>query len=199
MDRLHELIECIPRFTGMGLLDCGGGTLAVRTEKGIYVSSLQAAEELDWQLSVDDFILFPGEGDASLARAGRRPSHENRLHRSILQEFSQWQFTYHGHPPGLLGFCYAQQPLPLSTTHAKRLGLRGRTDVPVASDASKGPEHQTAHAMGLLKESFGGSACGAVLVAGDGPVVAAANLNKLLATSRLLEDVAVAQSHLLKS
>ncbi|HES58466.1 MAG TPA: hypothetical protein ENO21_03450 [Firmicutes bacterium] len=195
MDRLNELIRGIPRFTSLDLLDCSGGTLAVRSSEGIYVSSVQAAVELEWLLGVDDFVLFPGEGDASLARAGRRPSFENRLHRTVLQEIDGWNFTYHGHPTGLLAFSYAEQAIPISSTHARRLGLKTAGEIPVAEEQARGPEHHASRVVELLKESFGNSDVGAVLLAGDGPLVAAATLNKLIAATRLLEKIALAQMH----
>ena len=69
MSRLSELIALLPELLASGLIDAGGGSIAVRDSAGIYVTPTQASRELRWKLSPDDFVLFPGGGEASMAAA----------------------------------------------------------------------------------------------------------------------------------
>ena len=98
MSRLKSLIALLPELLASGLLDAGGGSMAVRDGAGIYVTPTQASRELRWRLSPDDFVLFPGGGDAAMSRGARQPSRENKLHRAVLTARPDWNCESCGGP-----------------------------------------------------------------------------------------------------
>jgi len=195
MQRLHTLLALLPELLQSGLLDPSGGSLAVRTSKGIYVSPFQAGELLRWKLSLDDFVLFPGEGDASMGRAGRHPGREARLHRALLAARPDWNAVWHGHPWGLLSFSLAARRLPVPPAHSRLLKGGKPAEVPVAGDGGAPLVPETV--VEVLCSAFAGSENGAVLLAGHGPLVAGVNVESVFSLAQSLENLARAQQHLL--
>jgi ribulose-5-phosphate 4-epimerase/fuculose-1-phosphate aldolase len=193
VQRLNRLLELIPELLASGLVDMSGGNFAIRTGRGICVSPTQAGEKLRWQLSPDDFVLFPGEGDASMARGGRRPSRDNRVHRAVLAACPEWNFLYHGHPWGLLGFALAKQPLPVPAAHAGFFGGRGPRVVPLVPEIPPGTAELAEQAAKVIFEEFKDCQCGAVLLGGHGPLVAGVEVDSTLSLAQVLESLARAQ------
>jgi len=188
----------IPELVQRGFLDESGGILAARTSRGIYVSPVQAGLNLRWRLTEDDFVLFPGEGDASMAKAGRRPSRENRVPRAVLNARPDWNFVYHGHPPGLLAFALAGHPLPVTEYHSGLIKSGKHVEIPVAPQIPPGLPELASQVTELIAEHFDGCRHGAVLLGGNGPLVAGIELESTFALLVTLESVARAQSWRLK-
>lgn len=193
MELLHRLIEAIPELCDQGFLDASGGSVAVRTSKGIYVSPEFYGQLQRWNLTVEDFVLFPGEGDASMAKAGRRASGDSRIHRALLQEMKGWNFTYHGHPWGLLGFCYAQRPLLVSSDHTEFILSETSLEVPVLKPGKRDRLSRPENTAKLMKEHAGGKNYGAVLIGGSGPYLGGKDIATTIAYGQLLENAARAQ------
>jgi ribulose-5-phosphate 4-epimerase/fuculose-1-phosphate aldolase len=194
MERLKRLIELVPEFVGAGLLDSAGGNLAVRTSKGIYVTPSQAGEQLRWRLSLDDFVLFPGTSEASMARAGRRPSRENHIHRAVLAARADFHCTYLGHPWGALGFALARRPLPLSAQHSRMINRHKEITVPVLPEMPAVIHELAELASHTLATEFREAECAALLLGGVGLLTAAAEPETLLALSQSMENCARAQA-----
>ncbi len=193
MERLHQLIEYLPTLISHGLIDVGGGNIAVRTSQGIIVSPSGASIDMHWELTQDDFVLFPGEGDASMAKAGRRPSRSNWVHRAVLNAVPSWNFCLHGHPWGLTGYAYAKVPLELSEFHSSLLTKHIRTSVPVITVDNDNRLH-TEEAVGeTFRKQAKGADSAAALIADDGPLLASKELKHLLSLGVMLENAARAQ------
>lgn len=193
MQRLQDLLDSIPALRASGLLDNSGGNLSVRTDRGVLVTPSLSGESLRWQLSIDDFVLFPGEGDASMARAGRRASRDNRVHRAIYSARPDWHCAYHGHPWGLLAFCTAEQPLPVPLGFSEHFGRRGAREIPLVQAIAPGTAELADKTAAVIDEHFAGCTHGAVLLAGHGPVVAGSNVDSTLSLAQALENLARAQ------
>lgn len=193
MENVARLLELIPEFTSAGLLDYSGGNLAVRTSQGICITPTQAAEQLHWQLSSEDLILFPGEGDASMARAGRQPSRDNRLHRAVLNARPDWTISYHGHSWGLLAFALAERPLPVPAAHASLLKARRPLEIPVIPEMPTAAPELAGEISAAMTEQFAGLAHGAVLIGGHGVLIAGAELRSTLSLAVTLENLARGQ------
>lgn len=193
MERLRKALEIIPDLYSRGLLDASGGNLAIRTSKGIFVTPSQAGEMLRWQITLEDFVLFPGEGDASIARGARRPSRESRLHRALLAARPDWNFVYHGHPWGLLAFAIAAKALPVPAAFSHYLAHGKALEVPVVEALPSGSPQLAQTATDLIVSEFKGSTHGAALLAGHGVVVAGAEVESVHTVATGLENVARAQ------
>jgi ribulose-5-phosphate 4-epimerase/fuculose-1-phosphate aldolase len=196
MQRVKRLLALLPRAEQAGLIDMGGGAFAVRESNGYYVTPQRLGEQWTWQLGESDLVLFPGGGEASMARAGRRPCRESRLLRAVLGACPQWNVVYHGHPWGLLGFALAGQPLPVPPHHAyAALGGERPVSVPCVAYA----RDEEAAVVDALRRTFDKTALGAVLVTGVGPFVAGADLEPVLAFAESLEGLARAQHFRLRA
>jgi L-fuculose-phosphate aldolase len=193
VDRLKRTLAVIPELYAQGLLDASGGNLAIRTSKGVFVTPSQAGEILRWKLGEEDFVLFPGEGDASMARAGRRPSRENRMHRQILAARPDWNFVYHGHPWGSLAFAIAGQPLPVPVAHSHLVQLNKICEIPLVDNLPSGSAQLAMAAVEAINAAFSDAAHAALLLAGHGIVVAGAEVESTLSLATGLENVARAQ------
>jgi ribulose-5-phosphate 4-epimerase/fuculose-1-phosphate aldolase len=196
MQRIKRLLELIPQVERAGLIDMSGGSFAIREAAGVYVTPQRVGEQLHWRLAEQDFVLFPGGGEASMARAGRRPCRESRLLRAILAANPQWNAVWHGHPWGLLSYALAAQILPVPPHHAyAALGGERPATVPCAAYA----RDEEAAVVEALRRAFDKTACGAVLVSGVGPFVAAVELDGAVAFAEALENLARAQQWRLRS
>ena len=193
MQRLQQLLEYLPELVSHGLIDVGGGNVAVRTEQGIFVSPSGASIDFHWDLTKDDFVLFPGEGDASMAKAGRRPSRSNWVHRAVLNAVPTWDFSLHGHPWGLTGYAYAQVPLEISEFHSSLLSKHSRTKIPIIT-VDKDNRQLTEKALAeTFRLQAKGTSSGSALIADDGPLIACKELKHLLSLGVMLEKAARAQ------
>lgn len=193
MENLARLLELIPQFLRAGLLDYSGGNLAVRTSQGICITPTQAAEQLHWQLTGEDFVLFPGEGDASMARAGRQPSRDNRLHRAVLNARPDWSVSYHGHCWGLLAFALAGRPLQVPAAHATLLKPRRAIEIPVISEKPTSAPELAEEIGAAMTGQFAAAAHGAVLLGGHGVLIAGVEIRSTLSLATTLENLARAQ------
>jgi ribulose-5-phosphate 4-epimerase/fuculose-1-phosphate aldolase len=195
MQRVKRLLQLLPRAEQAGLIDMSGGAFAVREANGFYITPQRLGEQWTWQLGEQDMVLFPGGGEASMARAGRRPCRESRLLRAILAACPQWHAVYHGHPWGLLSFALAQQPLPVPPHHAHAaLGGERPASVPCVAYA----RDEEAAVVETLRKSFDKTPLGAVLVTGVGPFVAGHDVEPCLAFAESLEALARAQQFRLR-
>ena len=199
MNSLAHLLDLIPQLVAGGLLDVSGGNLALRVEEGILITPTQAAEQLRWQLEPEDFILFPGGGEASMGRAGRHPSRDNRVHRAVLTAQPDWDFCYHGHPWGLLSFCLAKQPLPVPRSHAELLRPARPHQIPLVPQIPTGTAELGVRVAEVIQATFKGCQRGAVLIAGHGPVVAGQGIEATLSLVQTLENLARAQTWRLRA
>jgi hypothetical protein len=194
MQSVTELLAAIPGLRAQGLLGLSGGTLGLRASEGVYVTPFQAALELDWQIAAEDLVLFPGGGEASMARAGRRPCIDNRLHRIILNANKSWTCSYVGNMPGLLSFAIAGQLLELPHEYSALFQKNPRIEaVPVTNHLPLSSVELQDQMNSLLAEQFSRSQCGALLIGGYGCVVAGANVQTASALFLVLERLALAQ------
>ena len=193
MKRLHRLLALMPHLYERGLLDSSGGNLAVRTSHGVYITPSLAAAQLEWHLTEDDFVLFPGEGDASMARAGRRPGRESRLHRIVLNSRPDWNFSLHTHQWGLMGFCLAKQALPVPEPHSIGFGINRDTEVPCLPQMPLGVQELDALLADVASEHWKGCSHGAVLLGGHGPIFAGAEIESTLSLAERIENLARGQ------
>ena len=193
MELVHKVLALLPELVDRGLLDTSGGNLAVRVSNGICITPTQAAEQLRWRIGPEDFILFPGGGEASMARAGRRPSRDSRVHRAVMAAFPDWDFSFHGHCWGLLGFAVAMQPLPVPACHSLLFNSRRDIEIPVVPLVSAGSPELAEQTAEVMREHFDGSPHGAALLAGHGVVVAGKGVESTLSLVQVLENLARAQ------
>lgn len=196
MQRVKRLLQLIPLAEQAGLIDMSGGSIAVREAEGVYVTPQRVGEQWHWKLTEQDFVIFPGGGEASMARAGRRPSRESHLLRAILAACPQWNAVWHGHPWGLLGFAIAGQPLPVPPHHAyAAIGGERPATVPCLAYVRE----EEAAIVEVLRKAFDRTACGAVIVTGVGPFVAAVEPDPAIAFAEALENLARAQQWRLRA
>jgi hypothetical protein len=199
MERVNHMLAQVPRLKADGLLGLSGGSLAAREEAGIFVTPFQAAQELDWQLDQTDLVLFPGGGEASMARAGRRPCIDNRLHRTILQVRQDWLFSYVGNLPGTLAFAIAGQALELPHEYGVMLQKNPRIEeIPVTAQLPLNAPELGDAISDSVSGLFGKTACGAVLIGGYGLAAGATSMKLLAALVLMLERLALAQQWKLK-
>lgn len=195
MQRVRQLLKLLPRAEQAGLIDMSGGAFATRGEAGYYVTPQRMGEQWTWELSEADLVLFPGGGEASMARAGRRPCRESRLLRAILTAFPQWNVVYHGHPWGLLSYALAEMPLPVPPHHAHAaLGGERPATVPCVPYA----RDEEAAVVEALRRAFDKTSMGAINVSGIGPFVGGAEIEPCLAFAEALESLARAQQFRLR-
>ncbi|MCC7478220.1 class II aldolase/adducin family protein [bacterium] len=193
MQQVQRLLEILPDLYQRGLLDASGGSFAVRGSKGVYVSPTQAGPALRWRITLDDLVLFPGPGEASMARAGRQPCRDNRSHRAILAARPDWNLSIHGHSWGLLAFALAGESLPVVAEHysAFKPGRDGRIHClpPVPGGQAQLPEVVVTE----MGRQFSGQPHGALLLGGNGPLVCGSEVDSTLSLLELLEQLARAQ------
>ena len=198
MEHVDHMLAQVPRLCADGLLGLAGGSLGCRTEEGVYVTPYQAAQELHWQITVDDLVLFPGGGEASMARAGRRPCVDNRLHRVMLNANPNWSYSYAGNLPGLLGYALAGRELPLPHEYGGFIQKTPRTEtIPVTAKLALNASELDEQITSFVAAQFGKSSFGAVLVGGYGYVAASSTLSQLSGMVLILERLALAQQWLL--
>ena len=190
---IDQLLGIIPEFAGRDLIDNDGGSFALRTPEGILITPAQAGPELGWMLEQDDFVLFPGEGDASMAKAGRRPSSESLWLRTALDTREKWNFACFMQPVGVLAFAYARQPLSISTNHSGDLWSKNIEVMPIAVAEPKGASHLARQISDLLGGTFGESGAGALLVGHAGCILVAESAESLLRAAIIVEKAAKAQ------
>ena len=192
MERLHNLVSLLPDLSARGLIDWTSGDMAVRTSRGIFTSPAGAGDELRWRLGADDFVLFPGESNASMARAGRRPHRDNRLHRAVLQALPAWNYVLQLSTPGLLGFALAGRSLLLNS-HLSYPIHRGKDCViPLSADLHDSAVGYPERIVETLHESFANNRSGAVILAGRGALIAAEDLELTVSLAQLMEKTALA-------
>jgi ribulose-5-phosphate 4-epimerase/fuculose-1-phosphate aldolase len=193
VERVHRLLALLPELRASGLLDASGGSFAVRASTGLHISPHQAGPQLRWKLAPDDLVLFPGPGEASMARAGRQPCRDNRFHRAVLAARPDWNCSFHCHSWGLLAFALAGKALRVPLEHASLFDIQREFEVPwLAPDQTAFPlgGDQIVAQLGL---NFGKQAHGAVLLGDHGPLVAGIELETTLGLAELLEQLARAQ------
>jgi ribulose-5-phosphate 4-epimerase/fuculose-1-phosphate aldolase len=197
VERVNRVLALLPELRNSGLLDGSGGSFAVRGGMGLYVSPLQAGPQLRWKLAPDDLVLFPGPGEASMARAGRQPCRDNRLHRAVLAARPDWNFSFHCHCWGLLAFALAGRGLKVPPEHSGLFELGKDAEIaclpPDTAAAPQGGDQIVAQ----LGRSFGKQPLGAVLLGGHGPLVAGGELEVVLGLAEMLEALARAQHWML--
>lgn len=191
MSRLQELIALLPELLASGLLDAGGGSMAVRDGAGIYVTPTQASRELRWKLSPDDFVLFPGGGEASMSRGARQPSRENRLHRSVLAARPDWNCTYLGASWGMLAYALAEETLQVPEAHAWPLGRGKNLEIPAQPAYFTGELAEKISE--LLTRNFAKNNLGAVIIGGLGPLIAGTEVHGVFSLAQTLENIARAR------
>jgi len=128
-----------------------------------------------------------------MARAGRRPSRENRLHRAVLNLRRDWNFSYHGHSWGVLGFALPGRALPVSAHFAHLLRHGKALEIPVVPPIPSGLPQLAEAVVEAISSTFAGCTHGAVLLGGHGLLVAGAEVESTLALVTALEGVARAQ------
>lgn len=198
MDRHERFVALLPELVAAGLLDAGGGSAALRTDSGVVLTPTQASRALRWKLSIDDLVLFPGSGEASMARAGRQPSLENRLHRSVLAARPDWNCTLLCQGWGLLGFALASRSLPVPRAYSWPISRGRGIEVPLVECDASNPDELSVAVNAALAEHFPKKELGAVLVRDFGPFLAGTELEAVLSFAQSLETLARAQAHLLR-
>jgi ribulose-5-phosphate 4-epimerase/fuculose-1-phosphate aldolase len=191
MSRLNELLALLPELLASGLLDAGGGSLAVRDGAGIYVTPTQASRELRWKLKADDFVLFPGGGEASMSRGSRQASRENKLHRAVLSARPDWNCSYLGANGALLAYALAELPLQLPEAYAWPLGRGKSVEIPLQPTRFEG--ELSDNVSELLGRCFAKNNLGAVIIGGYGPLIAGTEVSGVFSLAQTLENVARAR------
>lgn len=185
-----RVLGLIPELLAQRLLDASGGNFAVRAAHGVYVTPADCGERLHWKIGADDLVLFPGEGDACMSRGGRRPSPENRIHRSVLSARPDWNFSLHFHGWGLLAFALAGQELILPEAHAGLIRKGKDARIPLVQGSASAMPHLVEAVSLAVTENFRDCEHGALLLAGHGPLVAGVEPESTLSLCIALENVA---------
>ncbi len=193
VEQVTRLLGLLPEIYGRGLLDASGGSFAVRGSKGVYVSPLQAGPALRWQLQIDDLVLFPGPGEASMARAGRQPCRDNRSHRALLAARPDWNLSIHGHSWGLLAFALAGVDLPVVAEHYAAFKAGRAAEIHCLPSVTGGLAQLPEVVVAAMGRQFSGQPHGALLLGGNGPLVCGSTVESTLSTLELLEQLARAQ------
>lgn len=193
---MNKMLKLIPELQSGGFLDRSGGALALREERGILVSPENAGELMEWQLTAEDLVLFPGGGDASMARAGRRPSHANRWLRAILAVRNEWRCSVQSMAWGCMSFALAGQELPLHNVNPHLFKTMRDSSIPVIS-ADLDSDAQLEKLQESVARAFGRSSFGAVFIEGEAVIVAGSDLSLMPAALQTIEGLARAQQWLL--
>ena len=195
-DQIAKMLELIPHLHECGYLDRSGGAVALRDDRGFLVSPENAGELKAWKLAEEDLVLFPGEGDASMARGGRRPSRNNRWLREMLLVNKDWRCCVQTMGYGAMGFALAGRELPLHNV-SQQIYKTGRDGVVPLVRAIMDPDSQARELKEVVGRAFGRSSFGAVLIEGESVVVAGTDTALLPAALDSLEGLARAQHWLL--
>lgn len=190
MERVHRVLQLIPELVGQGLLDASGGNFAIRDAHGVYVTPADCGERLRWRISADDLVLFPGEGDASMSRGGRRPSPENRIHRAILNARQDWNFSLHFHGWGLIAYALAGKRLLLPEAYTALIRKNKEVEIPLVDGSAAALPQLVQAVSSAFSEHFQGCAHGAVLLSRHGPLVAGIEPETTFSLALMLEKVA---------
>jgi ribulose-5-phosphate 4-epimerase/fuculose-1-phosphate aldolase len=190
MERVQRVLGLIPELLGQGLLDASGGNFAVRGAHGVHVTPADCGERLHWRIGPDDLVLFPGEGDASMSRGGRRPSPENRIHRAVLSVRPDWNFSLHFHGWGLIAYALADLPLVLPEAFAALIRKNKEVEIPLVLGSAAAMPHFVQEIGTAISEHFRGCDHGAVLLSRHGPLVAGVEPETTLSLALMLEKVA---------
>lgn len=197
-DQMKKMLELIPQLHLSGYLDRSGGTVALRDQRGFLVSPENAGELMKWELSEEDLVLFPGEGEASMARAGRRPSRMNRWLREMLAVRKEWRCCVQTMGWGAMSFALAGRELPLHNVSQQIFNTGKSGSVPVVP-ASLDHDAQGEKLRELVSHAFGSSNFGVVLVEGEAVVIAGTDTALLPAALDTIEGLARAQQWLLST
>ena len=195
-DQMKKILELIPQLQTSGFLDRSGGAVALRDSRGILVSPENAGELMEWQLAEEDLVLFPGGGDASMARAGRRPSHMNRWLRAILSVRMEWRCSVQPVGWGAMAFALAGCELPLHNVNPHLFKALKGSFIPVVS-AEQDVEAQQTQLTELVGRTFGRSSFAAVLIEGEAVIVAGSETSLMPAALQTIEGLARAQQWIL--
>jgi ribulose-5-phosphate 4-epimerase/fuculose-1-phosphate aldolase len=190
MERVRRVLGLLPELLAQGLLDASGGNFAVRDTHGVYVTPADCGERLRWKIGADDLVLFPGESDASMSRGGRRPSPENRIHRAVLSQRPDWNFSLHFHGWGLLAYALANQALIVPEAHAALIRKGKEARIPLVHGTTAAMPHLVEAVSAAVSENFRDCDHGALLLAGHGPLVVGVEPESTLALCVALENVA---------
>ncbi len=195
-DQITTMLELIPMLHASGYLDRSGGAVALRDERGFLVSPENAGELMRWELKEADLVLFPGEGDASMARAGRRPSRMNRWLREMLAVRPEWRCSIQTMGWGAMSFALAGRELPLHNVSQQVYKTMRGGSVPLVA-ASADVDAQAGQLREVVGRTFGRSSFGAVLIEGEAVVIAGTDTALIPAALDTLEGLARAQQWLL--
>ncbi len=190
MERVRRVLGLIPELLKQGLLDASGGNLAIRDAHGMYVTPADCGERLRWNIGPDDLVLFPGEGDASMSRGGRRPSPENRIHRAVLSARPDWNFSLHFHGWGLMAYALAEQALLLPEAYSALIRKNKDVAIPLVLGSATAMPLLVQEISAVMSAHFHGCEHGAVLLTRHGPLVAGVEPETTLALALILEKVA---------
>jgi hypothetical protein len=193
---MKKILKLIPDLQSSGFLDRSGGAVALREDRGILVSPENAGELMEWQLAAEDLVLFPGGGDASMARAGRRPSHANRWLRAILAVRREWRCSVQSMAWGGMSFALAGVELPLHNVNPQLFKTMRDSSVPLIS-AELDSDMQLERLQDSVAKAFGRSNFAAVLIEGEAVIVAGSDLSLMPAALQTIEGLARAQQRLL--
>jgi len=194
---MKKILELIPQLHASGFLDRSGGSVALRDSRGILVSPENAGELLEWQLLEEDLVLFPGDGDASMARAGRRPSHMNRWLRGMLAIRPEWRCIVQPTSWGGMSFALAGCELPLHSVNPRLFKAQKGSNIPLVL-AGQDLDAQLAQLQEQVGRVFGRSDFAAVLIESEALIVAGTDTTLMPAALQTVESLARAQQWLLK-
>ncbi|MEZ5338903.1 MAG: hypothetical protein R3F46_11650 [bacterium] len=195
-DQMKKMLQLIPALHASGYLDRSGGAVALRDERGFLVSPENAGELMKWELKEEDLVLFPGEGEASMARAGRRPNRMNRWLREMLAVRPEWRCCVQTMGWGAMSFALAGRELPLHNVSLQIFSAGRNASVPLVP-ADLDADAQAARLREVVGRTFGRSSFGAVLVEGEAVVIAGTDGSLLPAALDSIEGLARAQQWLL--
>ena len=195
---MRKLLELIPQLHASGYLDRSGGAIALRDERGFLVSPENAGELMKWELAEEDLVLFPGEGEASMARAGRRPSRMNRWLREMLSVRREWRCCIQTMGWGAMSFALAGRELPLHNVSQQIFKTGRGSNVPLVT-SSVDTNAQAQELKEKVSRVFSRSNFGAVLIEGEAVVIAGVDTDFLPAAMDSLEGLARAQLWMLSN
>lgn len=193
---MKKMVQLIPQLHASGYFDRSGGALAMRDRRGFLVSPENAGELMEWKLTEDDLVLFPGEGEASMARAGRRPNRMNRWLREMLLVRDEWRCCVQTMGYGAMAFALAGRELPLHNVSQQIFNTQKGGSIPLVS-ASHDADAQVRQLHDSVGRVFGKSNFGAVLIEGEAVIIAGTDASLLPAALDSIEGLARAQQWLL--
>jgi L-fuculose-phosphate aldolase len=117
----EQIVYVARRMFERRLTDMAGGNISVREGDNLHITPRYAGSKQHWQLTTDDILHGPVEGDAILQQP--RFSREGKAHLAVYRAFPDAGAVIHAHPFHVLPFCVAGRSIEPVLEATQKFGL----------------------------------------------------------------------------